>query len=310
MIILTRRTKSLVKLEFSEALKLASDNRIDFDIVAEIPIIFQNCYQSEEVKSKYYIKFRHIPSSKIYVLNFELFKTKKYGKTINEKIDLFNYYEIEYNLPEEFSKVISLFSELKEFIINLKNFFPEISFVYLNKLFDKNDNIIKAGVGFEIKCYDDVEKIKEFVKNFINLTNEEIHIKIDENKYSILMRGDLNNTLDFDKFNKIFEIVKIQNGLREINIHNLKTLKLELSNFMSIETDLNEFLQDFDGYVNSVKFFNSNLVNLILNYVNNNNCADADSLQKQEIFKLIAKIVKRFKNEFAQIENFINLIKL
>lgn len=318
MIMLIRKSKDFFKIEFCDVLKLTNSktvNKIDSNITIEFSTLFKNCYYSDKIESRYYIKIKCVPDTELRFLNFELFKTKKYDKIIKEKFNISDYYEIEYCLPEKLSEIVSPFKNLKEIIEKFKDLFFENSSVFhinLNKSFLGNND--ESEIKFTVKSCPDytiIEKIKEFVKNFINLANNKLCIEINsEEFYDIMMKGNLNNnnnnnfSLDFNKIDKIFEILKILQDLRRIKIYDSKNLEIVLNNSMYVETDLNEFLQNFDENIEAIKFLKSDLIELILNYTIEN------GTKKQEIFKLINKVVRKFKNEINEVNNFIKLLKL
>lgn len=320
MIILIQERKDFFEIEFCDVLNFKNSeiiNKIDLNVNIGFPKLFKDCHYSNKIESEYYVKFRCIPDSELKVLNLKSYKTKKYGEIIKEKFNISNYYEIEYCLPKEFLKITFPFKNLKEILEKFKILFSKnssIFYINLEKLFLYN-NIEKTSseIKFTIKSYSnnaDIEKIKEFIKNFINLTNEKLCIEINsENFYDVLIRGNSDNnsnfSLSFNKIDKIFEILNILQGLRKIKIFNSKTLEIDFGNPIYIEIDLDEFLQNFDEYINTAQFINSILFRLILDYANGKN-----SSEKQKIFRLFTKIMKRFKNEFIQIENLIKLLEL
>lgn len=315
MIVGIENSKHNIKFRFYESGKQKIDNinSIELSMLLNFPKLFKVEYSEGYPVSDYYIKIDTAYSAKINVINFKLFKTKKYGKIIQGTINIVDIYKIEYCLPEKILNILSIFEDLKKILEKCKNLFSnnEIDFdIYLNK--DFNDyNCAKD--NFELKFtinnqLDNIKKIKEFVENFIDLTNRALHIKINENNYYIkLEKSPINIApLNIDKFEKIFQIFDILNSIKEIKIIESAYFKIELNNSMSIETTVDKFIENFDSYINSIKLLTSDFVQIILDYVEKR----IDKSKREEILKIIDKIVVRFKNEINEINGFIKLLRL
>lgn len=314
MIVGLENSKYDVKFRFYESSKQKVDNinSIELSMLLKFPKLFKVEYSEDYPTSDYYIKIDTVFSSKINIINFKLFKIKNYGKTVKGTINIINIYKIDYCLPEKILNILSLFNELKEIFEKSKNLFfnNEIIFnIYLYKKFNNNhvENETELGITINNQS-DNIEKIKEFIKNFINLTNKTLYIKINEDNYYIKLEKTSDNVLplDFDKFEKIFQIFNLLNNLKKIKIINSSKLEIEFKNFMSIETTINKFIENFDNYINSINLLTSNFVQIILDYIEKR----VDKIKREELLKIISKIALRFKNEFNEINNFTKLLKL
>lgn len=314
MIVGIESSKYSIDFKFYESAKQKFNNinSAKLHILLEYPKIFKASYSEDNPISNYYIKIKSVFSSKIDVINIELFKTKEYGKITKGTINIIDVYKIEYSLPEKLLDILSVFNDLREILEKAKNLFlgNEIDFdIQLFKNFNCSPIKNEAELTFIIDNQpNNITKIREFTTKFINLANKDLHIKIREKDNYIRLEKNSSNIsfLSLDKIERIFQIFNILNNIEELEITNSSQLKIKFKNSMSIEMNIDKFLENFNNYINSMKLLTSNFIQIVLDFVEKR----VDISKREQILKTLSGVIEKFGEELDKIDNFIKLLSL